>query len=426
MLKFTAGSNKGKVEQGNVFNDPFALKQQNNEDGNYTNSKVVISGDGTSSTVSSITLDWSPVVPGTVVLTYGGATYADIDRDGKLYKLSSFTTKEVTDAKGNVTIVIDGTKEDSTQDATVTYGTTADGRVTSFTHDGVTTSRYDVDNLPNNGNKVDPSITIKGSIGTFADDLSGGLTGPYTVSYVYNNIYIPQNDIPLLNAEMAAIPLVAHARRIAVYYSNLAAFQAKTDYGFDMGQSLADQAVAQLSYEIDTEIVNGLHEAASTNTDAATVLPMLTFSKTLPIGVSMQEHFASFSNIIEKGKAVVYKRTKRFSPTYMVIAADIMPVLAFVPGFKAASTSGINGPYFAGTVGGLKVFVSPALEDGVFFFGVNGSDAQTSAAVYAPYMAIVPTQLLGFADGAMSQGFSTLYDFKILNPLLLAEGRVTE
>ena len=39
-------------------------------------------------------------------------------------------------------------------------------------------------------------------------------------------------------------------------------------------------------------------------------------------------------------------------------------------------------------------------------------------------MAIVPTQLLGFSDGAMSQGFSTLYDLKMLNPLLLVAGQV--
>ena len=46
------------------------------------------------------------------------------------------------------------------------------------------------------------------------------------------------------------------------------------------------------------------------------------------------------------------------------------------------------------------------MAQGEFFFGVNGSDLQTSAAVYAPYMAIVPTQLLGFADGTMSQGLT--------------------
>lgn len=41
-------------------------------------------------------------------------------------------------------------------------------------------------------------------------------------------------------------------------------------------------------------------------------------------------------------------------------------------------------------------------------------------------MAIVPTQLLGYADGGMSQGFSTLYDCKILNKLLLVKGKITE
>ena len=55
------------------------------------------------------------------------------------------------------------------------------------------------------------------------------------------------------------------------------------------------------------------------------------------------------------------------------------------------------------------------MKENDFFFGVNGSDMQTSAAVYAPYMAVVPTQLLGFADGGMSQGFSTMYDMKLLS-----------
>ena len=40
-------------------------------------------------------------------------------------------------------------------------------------------------------------------------------------------------------------------------------------------------------------------------------------------------------------------------------------------------------------------------------------------------MPVVPTQLLGYADGGMSQGFSTLYDLKLLNADLLVAGRVT-
>ena len=39
-------------------------------------------------------------------------------------------------------------------------------------------------------------------------------------------------------------------------------------------------------------------------------------------------------------------------------------------------------------------------------------------------MAVVPTMTLQSADGSTSQGFSTLYDFKIINPNLLVYGQV--
>lgn len=68
-------------------------------------------------------------------------------------------------------------------------------------------------------------------------------------------------------------------------------------------------------------------------------------------------------------------------PSYMLCASDILPILAFVPGFKAASLANVAGPFMAGTVQGLKVFVSPNLTRGEWFLGVNGNDMTTSAAV---------------------------------------------
>ena len=124
------------------------------------------------------------------------------------------------------------------------------------------------------------------------------------VAYVYDNIVIPQNDLPTLRAEMKSIPLVARARRIAVYYSQIAAFQAKTDYGMDLGDQLAEKAVGQLSYEIDTEVVNTLVENATYSAD-------LQWSKTLPIGVSKAEHYEGFTEIVEIGKQKIYDATKR-------------------------------------------------------------------------------------------------------------------
>jgi hypothetical protein len=237
------------------------------------------------------------------------------------------------------------------------------------------------------------------------------------IAYMYNNEIIPQVALPTVNAKIESIALVAKARRVAVYYSQIAAFQAKTDYGFDLGDQLAEKAVGQLAYEIDTEITGLLIAQAE-------VSNLLTFNRTVPTGVSKAEHFEGFVEILEIGRQLIYDKTKRFAPNYMLIASNILPILSFIKGFKAAPAGKINGPYLAGTVNGVKVFVTPNIAAGKFVLGVNGDDMMSSAAVYAPYMAVVPTQLLGYADGGMNQGFSTLYALEVLNPNLLVAGEV--
>jgi hypothetical protein len=247
----------------------------------------------------------------------------------------------------------------------------------------------------------------------------GKVTVPETgkIAYFYNNEIIPQVALPTVNAQIESIALVAKARRVAVYYSQIAAFQAKTDYGFDLGDQLAEKAVGQLAYEIDTEITDLLIEQAE-------VSNLLTFNRTVPTGVSKAEHFEGFVETLEIGRQLIYDKTKRFAPNYMLIASNILPILSFIKGFKAAPAGKINGPYLAGTVNGMKVFVTPNIAPGKFVMGVNGDDMMSSAAVYAPYMAVVPTQLLGYADGGMNQGFSTLYALEVLNPNLLVAGSV--
>ncbi len=108
----------------------------------------------------------------------------------------------------------------------------------------------------------------------------------------------------------------------------------------------------------------------------------------------------------------------------MIISSSVLPILTFINGWNAAPAGQVNGPYFAGSLNSLRVYVSPALAAGEYLIGVNGSDMMSSVAVYAPYMSIVPTMLLQFADGGNSQGFSTLYDLKVLNKDLIVKGKV--
>ena len=245
-----------------------------------------------------------------------------------------------------------------------------------------------------------------------------GPSGKVKVGYIYDNVVIPQKDLPILSAHMAGKELHARARRIAIYYSQMAAFQAKTEMGIDLGEVLATQACAELSYEIDTEVVKLLNHMAGEAKEE------LKFDKRLPVGVSKRDHYAGFAETIEVGSQFIYDATQKHAANYMICASNVKPILVMMEGWKPASTSKINGPYFAGTINGIKVYVSPALKPGRYVLGFNGDDMVTSAAVYAPYMAIVPTQLLGFADGSMSQGFSTLYDLKPLNERLLVAGEV--
>ena len=361
-VQYTRGSNKGAYVQGDVINDPFRLGSfKEGKDGkldtNYTAAKVCEAKQAAEAGEYKVSLMWTPVVPTTVEVVATGATFRD-NGEGKLQEMDGNKVKE-----GGKTGTID-------------YAT--------------------------------------GAISFAASTLTSGAV---FVNYAYDNVVIPQNDLPIINAEIKAIPLIAKARRIAIYYSQIAAFQAKTDYGMDLGAQLAEKAVGELSYEIDTEITSMLVDNASESA-------LLSFNKALPMGVSKAEHYEGFAEVVEIGKQLIYDNTKRFAPTYMLIASDILPILSFVKGFSAASTSSVNGPYFAGTLNGLKVFVTPNVKAGTFVLGVNGDDMMSSAAVYAPYMAIVPTQLLGYADGGMSQGWSTMYDLKMLNAGLLVKGTV--
>ena len=171
-------------------------------------------------------------------------------------------------------------------------------------------------------------------------------------------------------------------------------------------------------YEIDTEVCGKLIEAAGA------VDPDLVWSKTLPVGVNKRDHYAGFAEVIGMARQKIYDRTKRFAPNYMLASSSLLPILGFIDGFVAAPAGNVNGPYFAGTLDGIKVYITPNIAAGKFAIGVNGDDFMSSVAVYAPYLPVIPTHLLGYADGGMSQGFSTMYALEILNPDLIVAGEI--
>lgn len=136
--------------------------------------------------------------------------------------------------------------------------------------------------------------------------------------------------------------------------------------------------------EIDSEGVMLLYKGAQLDPK----LEFKPYDDANMTAISRSQYYETFTEIIARAKSIIYQRTQKFMPTYMVVSPDVLTIMPYLRGWVSAPSTGIvSGPYFAGTVDGLRVYVSPILAEGEFFFGVNGSDLQTSAAVYAPYMA---------------------------------------
>ena len=399
-FEYVKGSNKGESAVGDLIVNPF---KNGKVDLNYTSSTVVENAViAEVDSKSTIVLKWGPVVPGSIAFTIGNDKFFD-GGDGFLYqgKFASkrFTAEQVGDderleGQAGRFIVDAGT---ATKVGTVKYGF-ANSKSTNKTTNG----HYVYD---------DGQPTI-----TFDNEITG--TDPVEVNYIYNNVAIMQNDLPYITVRTKGIYLMAKARRVAINYSQIAAFQAKQEYGQDLGKRLEQVAIGTLKYEIDTEITNLLVENSTYSED-------LEFNATVPTGISLAQHYEGFARIIEIGKQKVYAATQKFFPNYMLAGSGLMTILPLTSGFKAANTSNVNGPFFYGTYNGMKVFITPNMDTYSFVLGVNGDDYGTSAAVYAPYMAVVPTSLLQTPDGATTQGWSTLYALEILNKDLLVAGAIT-
>ena len=198
-IEYQYASNKGQTRVGDLISNPWEFGSQTDADGNpihtdFTSARVVETvPDGVG---AKYTLAWDKAVHEVFVRITVGGTEVDFDPNVE------YTEAEL-----------------------------------------ATVKKYDIKVIDTNGD-----VTYK-KLDTGTDNEVTGVTAGQRVVYIYDNVAIPQNDLPVIRAKMKSIALVAKARRIAIYYSQIAAYQAKTDYGVDLGDQLAEKAVGELSYK---------------------------------------------------------------------------------------------------------------------------------------------------------------------------------
>lgn len=92
--------------------------------------------------------------------------------------------------------------------------------VAAVTSVKIGTTTYTIADTP----VADTSVQVDGNkIKFHANDTKFIEDAVVNVLYTYDNVVIPQNDIPTINVKMSSKALVAKARRVAVYYSQIAA-----------------------------------------------------------------------------------------------------------------------------------------------------------------------------------------------------------
>ncbi len=354
----------------------------------------VVEQEATFGSSGEVILAWTPVLRGSVFVKAGTTCYVDAG-NGTLssYAGVASVAKKVV---GNriIRVLLDSNGDEVTSSTpnagTILYGTTRDDH---FDANGVVSA-----NLP----KIHGSITISGA------------TGKCEIEYQYENDYVPQNDIPLIGVSDETITLSAKPRRIAIYFSQLAAFEAQKDYNRDLGAELREKASFEIQAEIDNEVVENIIACGDANATS------VTWYAKPGVGVNMRDHFETLAVTLADADAEMYLATNKYSGNFVLVGPKGLRFFSMMAGFKALNANRFGfGPYVAGELNGHKIIVTPIIREYDMYVGVNTADA--FAVLLGIYMAVAPTQLVEFADGGNSQGFSTLYDLVIVNPQLVVK-----
>lgn len=238
------------------------------------------------------------------------------------------------------------------------------------------------------------------------------------VSYAYNNEDVPLLKVPEVNLKITSLPVVAQSRKMKAVYAFDAAYELEKEYGQDIDSLLATEVSGEIAHEIDMEIAGDIFKMANAG-------PAITWSRTQPVGVNNIDHYDSFYTKLVEGSNTIFGATRKIQPNYMICGLGVASVVQVMRNFVPSGQVAI-GPYFLGTLGNLKVFVSPDYEAKSFVLGYKGTSFMDAGMFYCPYMPIVSTDLLMTDDFAGRKGWATMYAKKMVNNKMYLKGHITD
>lgn len=239
-----------------------------------------------------------------------------------------------------------------------------------------------------------------------------------SASYRYNNEDAPIKNVPEVNLRISSLPVIAQSRKMKAVYAFDAAYELEKEYGQNIDTLLATEVAGEISHEIDMELANDMYKMAGAGVD-------LTWSKTQPVGVNNIDHYDSFYTKLIEGANVVFGATRKVQPNFMICGLGVSSVVQVMRNFTPSNAIAI-GPHFIGTLGALRVYVSPDFGANDFVLGYKGTSFMDAGMFYCPYMPIVSTDLLMTDDFAGRKGWATMYAKKMVNNKMYLRGHITD
>lgn len=260
------------------------------------------------------------------------------------------------------------------------------------------------------------AITILGAAGVLT-------AGALTVTYEYDNVSLPAEDIPTYGSKVEAIPMAAEPHKLRITFDALSNLIYKHDYGIDLAKELPKKAIEQFMFDIANTVSDSIVREAPTS------VYTMPWSLAAPDGWIAQ-HYASFGSVIAAAQDAITEVTQVYAGNRAFIGGALLPVVRALPGFKPADVEGKIGTQLIGSYGDVKIYRKPGMDRYTYVIFAKGQGTELSVGLLSIYMAVlpgtlVPTQLIETADGLSSQGFYSLYAYKTLNPILSVKGTVS-
>lgn len=355
-FKFISETTKGETKAGDILSNPFVNRQ--GVDANFTGRIVK----NESVDLTSKTLSYGPILPGSVTIT--------IDD----------TTKYVDDGAGNIEPISGATGANHIDYSTGKLsGTQIEAASTSIT------ATYQYDNE------------------TVGPDAAGNYGAQMGKGYL----------------QLDEFNLIAEAHQLACYWSIYSAFAAQQEYGSNIGDIAKEAAFAELTAEINTLGFQELAKSASFkpqfNWDAS---PVLSGS------VVPSDYLNMFKLKLSQAAASIYQATRLSRPNRLVVGSNTAAYISMIDSFKAENAQDTVGPYKLGTLDQFSIYVDPNYDPNSWVMACKSDDIRRNSALFGEYMPLTNTDAIGLANASVQQGYATMFALKVVNPDTVVSGKI--